>query len=403
MINNFRFFLHTELLCGTHIHKELDTLISKFSQKVLFLIDENINEHSALLYLKNSLKSLNIEISSLLLRGTEEPDYDYLDEIAVQARKIPADLIIAVGGGSALDLAKAVSVLITNPGCGLDYRGFDQIKVPGVPLMAIPTTAGTASEVTINAVFTNKSEKKKLGINGNYLNAKYAVLDPHFISSAPKKVMVSSGADAMVHALESFVGSNAQETNFTFGQRQNANLVTKVFAKEAFKLLHDNLRFVLDEDPDLDKLLNIQLGSYFAGISLFNSSSGIASGLSYPLGVHYKIPHGICGGMFLPSVVRYNIENGYYGYADIYDYTFEQKQDLSPLEKSEFVLKSLEHLFEDLNVPKSLSEFGVTNKDYDHVVEITQGLQGAFDQNPISLDVKDVGKIIDSFLTIKLL
>jgi alcohol dehydrogenase class IV len=397
MINNYRFFLHTELLFGTHIHKELGDFISKFYSKALFLIDENINEHSALSFLKNSLKSHNLEISTLLLRGTEEPDYDYLDEIADQARKISADLIIAVGGGSALDLAKAVSVLMTNSGCGLDYRGFDQVKVPGVPLMAIPTTAGTASEVTINAVFTNKSEKKKLGINGNYMNAKYAVLDPHFISSAPKKVMVSSGADAMVHALESFVGSNAPETNFTSAQRQNANPVTKVFAKEAFKLLHDNLRFVLDENPNLEGLLNIQLGSYFAGISLFNSSSGIASGLSYPLGVHYKIPHGICGGMFLPSVVKYNIEKGYYEYADLYDHTFEQRKDLSPLEKSKIVFNSLEQLFEDLNVPKSLSEFGITKKDYDHIVEITQGLQGAFDQNPIPLDVKNVGKIIDSF------
>jgi alcohol dehydrogenase class IV len=397
MINNYRFFLHTELFFGTHIHKDLGNFISKLYPKVLFIIDENISHHSALSFLKNSLKSLNIEVSTLLLRGTEEPDYDYLDEIAIQAKKIPADLIIAVGGGSTLDLAKAVSVLMTNSGCGLDYRGFDQVKIPGIPLMAIPSTAGTASEVTINAVFTNKSENKKLGINGNHLNPKYAVLDPHFISSAPKKVMVSSGTDAMVHALESFVGTNAPETNFTFAQRQNANPVTKVFAKEAFKLLHNNLRYVLNEDPDLENLLNIQLGSYFAGISLFNSSSGIAGGLSYPLGVHYKIPHGICGGMFATSIIKYNIENGYYGYADLYDYTFEQKKDLSPLEKSEIVLRSLEQLFEYLNVPKSLSEFGVTKKDYDHIVEITQGLQGAFDQNPIPLDVKNVGKIIDSF------
>ena len=397
MSKKLRFFLHTDLMCGTYVHLDLPNFLTTLAVDILFLVDENLTKNKALCFLRNQLADAKVNINEILLRGTEEPDYDYLDDVAEKARNLNPDLIVAVGGGSALDLAKAVSILLTNSGKGLDYRGFDQVKVPGIPLMAIPTTAGTGSEVTINAVFTNKNEKKKLGINGRYMNATYAVLDPHFIIEAPKNVQVSAGVDAMVHALESFVGSNAPETNFTSAQRQNANPVTKVFAKEAFKLLHDNLRFVLDENPNLEGLLNIQLGSYFAGISLFNSSSGIASGLSYPLGVHYKIPHGICGGMFLPSVVKYNIEKGYYEYADLYDHTFEQRKDLSPLEKSKIVFNSLEQLFEDLNVPKSLSEFGITKKDYDHIVEITQGLQGAFDQNPIPLDVKDVGKIIDSF------
>lgn len=395
---NIRFFLQTELLCGVGVYKDLPNLIKSICNRPLFLIDENVAHIEPIGFLKSELAKQGLDSEEILLRGTEEPDYDYLDQISDQARNLSCDFILAIGGGSTLDLAKAVAVLMTNTGTGLDYRGFDQVKKPGITLMAIPTTAGTGSEITINAVFTNKQENKKLGINGAYMNAKYAVLDPSFTCSAPQKVAISAGVDAMVHVLESFVTSNAPPTNYGFSQRQNSNLVTRSFAREAFSLLYHNLPALIEDPHNMERLLKIQLGAYYAGISLFNSGSGVAGAISYPLGVHYKIPHGICGGMFALPVVRYNINGGYYGYSELYELMNGSDHTLSQEEKCEDFINKMQELFDTLNVPKTLSVFGVADDRFEHICEIMQGMQGAFDQNPVPLKVEDVGTIIKPFI-----
>jgi alcohol dehydrogenase class IV len=395
--NSVRFSLNTELICGGSVYRELPGLIESFSQSVLILVDENVCSIEPVKFLRDALEKKGLTLNEILLRGTEEPDYDYLDEVSKEARNLPCDLIIAIGGGSTLDLAKAVSILLTNPGSGLDYRGFDKVQVPGIPLMAIPTTAGTGSEVTINAVFTNKQENKKLGINGSFMNAKYAVLDPHFTCTAPLKVSVSAGVDAMVHVLESFVTSNAPPTNYTFSQRQNSNFVTQNFAREAFSLLYHNLPTLIEDPPNMDRLLNIQLGAYYAGISLLNSGSGIAGAMSYPLGVHYKIPHGICGGMFALPVVRYNVSNGYYDYQLLHDQMNDADLSLDPQSKCDRFIELMQSLFDSLEVPDSLAQFGVGPDSYEHVLEIMQGMQGAFDQNPVPLKTEDAGILLKPF------
>jgi alcohol dehydrogenase class IV len=197
-------------------------------------------------------------------------------------------------------------------------------------------------------------------------------------------VAVSAGMDAMVHTLESFVGINA-------------NAMTRMYAKEAFRLLYHALPSIMDEPGHLQKRLEIQLGAYYAAISLFNSSSGIAGGLSYPLGVYYKIPHGICGGMFAIPVVEYNVQHGYYEYSELYDLIEDKDSSLALKEKAEDFVKKMYALAEKLKIPNKLSEFKISKENYDHVMEIIRILQGAFDQNPIKLKVEDAGKILDRF------
>lgn len=127
------------------------------------------------------------------MRGTEGPDYDYLDTIVDKIRGLSEiDVLIGIGGGSCLDIIKAAAVLKTNPWRGIEYRGFDKVQTAGIPTIAIHTTAGTGSEVTINAVFTNKKEMRKLGINGRYMNATYAILDAEWTLSCPTFAAASS-------------------------------------------------------------------------------------------------------------------------------------------------------------------------------------------------------------------
>ena len=321
MISSFSFQLDNRLQYGFGISRRLDAFVKDRNwQDVILVADEGI---MTLPYFRTFLDLLKgvANIHLVAVRSTEEPSYDYLDQLADTVRGFAkADALIAIGGGSAMDTGKALAALRTNPGPAINYRGFDKITVPPLQSVCIPTTAGTGSEVTINAVFTDKKEMKKLGINGRFLNATYAVLDAEWTMGSPIHIAVSSGMDALVHTLESFMTTNA-------------NPLTRALNREAFKLLYENLPTLVDAPQDKDRHQLILLGAYLAAAGLFNSGSGIAGAMSYPIGVHHKVPHGIGGGILIASIVAHNVEQGYYDYAELLDMV-EQHPDWDVLNES---------------------------------------------------------------------
>ena len=225
------------------------------------------------------------------------------------------------------------------------------------------------SEVTINAVFTDKTENKKLGINGRFMNATHAILDAEWTSSCPFKVSLSSGMDALVHTLESFMC-------------QQHNELARLFSKAAFRLLYENLPCLVDDPGNLDKRQTLLSAAHLAAISLFNSGSGIAGALSYPIGVHFKVPHGIAGGIFLASVVEFNVKHGYEDYADLLD-QIESHPEMDALDKSKRFATVIQSLSERLGVPKYLDPWGITKTNADEVARLMLPLQTAFNQNPV--------------------
>jgi len=372
VIDQFCFNLQTQTYYGIGCSRKLGVFLKdKGYENIVIMVDEGVVEKSVYYSeIKQIVSKCSGNLFIEILRGTEEPDYDYLDEIAARIRAIDAaDIIIGIGGGSCLDITKAVAVLKTNPGTGVRYRGFGKVKRAGIPTLAIPTTAGTGSEVTINAVFTDKREMKKLGINGSYMNATYAILDAEWTMSCPVSVAVSSGMDAMTHTLESFTCNNA-------------NPLTRIFSKEAFKLLYCALPSLIEDADNKEKRQQLLLGSFLSGIALFNSGSGIAGALSYPMGVYFKVPHGIGGGIFLASVVKFNVSKGYYDYAELLDLV-ELHPEFSTKEKAERFSDLITELTEKLNVPKYLDQWGITKENVEDVAELMISLQAAFDQNPV--------------------
>ncbi|TAN45244.1 MAG: iron-containing alcohol dehydrogenase [Nitrospirae bacterium] len=377
MIDKFGFQLNTIMFYGIGHSMTLgDFLKQKGHEKVLFLADEGVVKGADYFgRVKETVRSCVDKLHVIALRGNEEPDYDYLDAVAAEVRSLgKIDAVVGIGGGSCLDMMKAVAVLMTNPGRGIDYRGFDKLQNPGVPTIAIPTTAGTGSEVTINAVFTDKKEMKKLGINGLYMNATYAILDAEWTLSCPVHVAVSSGMDAMTHALESFMC-------------RKANGLTRVFSKEAFRLLYGALPSLIDDPGNKTKRQELLLGSYLAGAALFNSGSGIAGALSYPIGVHFKVPHGIGGAIFLSSVVEFNVSKGYYDYSELLDLV-EPCSGLSAKAKAEKFSVLMKDLSIKLGVPDYLDQWGITKDNVQETAKLMLPLQAAFDQNPVSFSAE---------------
>ena len=228
------------------------------------------------------------------------PTYDYLDETTDAFRNKNIDLIVAVGGGSTLDIGKAIAVLLTNPGPGIIYRGVNLIKNPGVPFVMIPTTAGTGSEVIPNAPMVDTKEKKKQGISTSFYHPELAILDPLFTVSCPRNVTIAAAMDAMLHhAIDAYISNEK-------------NQMCGLFALEAVRLILTALPAVIKDPENIDSRGDLQLGALYAGLALTNGGGGsIAGAASYPLEVGFHIPHGMGVAITGLEAVRFYIKNRY--------------------------------------------------------------------------------------------
>ncbi len=313
-----------------------------------------------------------------------EPDYDSLDRIKLEFlqenQKPLVDCFVGIGGGSVIDFAKGLATLVVNPGKAIDYRGFPTDINPSLPTVALPTTAGTGSEVTYNAVFISLQEKKKLGINTMNNFPVLAILDPKLTLSCPESITVSSGMDALTHTLESYVACQA-------------NSLTKVFAREAFRLIFNNLSKVLDNPEDIKIRANLQMAAFLAGISLINSGSGPAGALSYSLGVHFKVPHGLAGAVFLPYIVEHNVKNGY-DYSELYNLIEGVDKSLEKEKKNQLFSEKIFELSKKLGIPANLRDFGVVENNIDVLLRETESLDKAFAQNSIPFSVEEGKKLL---------
>jgi alcohol dehydrogenase class IV len=375
------FQLSTNLFHGPNsAFKLIDELKKNGAQRIIVLIDKSVATHSHYWSVIQKQLQLDFDIKVLEIVIEIEPTYDFLDELSSQVRLMHGyDYIIGIGGGSLLDLTKAVAALYANPGEAIKYRGFDKVINPGIKSVCIPTTAGTGSEVTINAVFTDSAEMKKLGINGKNMAATYAVLDAKFTESCPRNVALSSGLDALVHTLESFTAKQSSS-------------VTRMLSITAFKFIYSSLVEALNQN-DEDARQSMLLGSYFAGAALFNSGSGISGAISYPVGVHFKVPHGFAGGITLPSVIKMNIQRGWNGYAALLD-AVEATNGLTDEEKSNLFLSRILELYEKIKAPTDFSKWGITQSNIPMLVENCKNLQPAFDQNPVYFSAEADSRLI---------
>ena len=217
------------------------------------------------------------------------------------------------------------------------------------------------------------------GVNIDFNNFPIlAVLDSNMTLNCPYNVALSSGLDALVHTFESFACNNSNE-------------YTRIFAKEAFSLLFNNIDKALSEINNDEAREKMLFGAHLAGISLFNAGSGPAGALSYPLGVVFKIPHGIAGGLILPYLVKYNVDRRYYKYAELYSAAFSDNNEtkyLTDKEKSERLVCLIFELYDKLKVWEMLNIYQIDLSSPKLIDYISQ-LQGAFNQNPISISTND--------------
>lgn len=375
----FDFMSAGRIIFGIGVLKKLQD-ISFISQKNILIFEGSPSKNTKRVH--EILDSIRIKYETYQIHG--EPNLGMISN-ARNAAKF-ADVIIAVGGGSVIDTGKAVSALITNAGEVSDYleivgQGNPLLK-PSLPFIAIPTTSGTGSEVTKNAVINIPEYRVKVSLRHEYLLPNVAIIDPELTISLPKQITAFSGMDALTQVIEPFVSNRA-------------NIFTDSLCKAAIKKASTALKLAYDNGKNIQAREDMAWVSVCGGIALANAGLGAVHGFAGPIGGMFNAPHGAVCAKLLPSVVATNINaSRLAGLSN----TLEKFQEIASLvfDDKEVALDSLVHWLEELikylKIP-GLSHWGVTVNDIPQIVEKAQS-SSSMKGNPIKLDENTLAAIL---------
>lgn len=322
-----------------------EILAANHSDHVMLVSDRGLEKIGVAAKVQSIIEAAGITVTSYL-DVVPNPTVEVVNAAASLYKTSGATSLVALGGGSPMDVAKSVGVLARYGGKITDYEGNHKVPGPIEPIIAIPTTAGTGSEVTASAVITDTSRNYKLSVFSYEILPKYAVLDPELIMSAPASIAASCGVDALIHAMESYISRNA--TPFS-----------DAMAEKAMELIGANLRRFVANRQDEDAACAMMLGSTFAGMSFAWARLGNVHAMSHPVSAYFNVPHGVANSILLPNVMEYNALADHGRYEVIYNYIRESS---GPVENftPDMLVDELRRLNAQLGIPSSLAEAGVT-------------------------------------------
>ena len=290
------------------------------------------------------------------------------------------DLIVGFGGGSPIDVAKVVAILATNDDKLEDYVGVDQVPKKGLPLIAVPTTAGTGSEVTAIAIFANEKLNVKQGVVSPHLIPNIALVDPVLTYSCPPNVTAASGMDALIHNIEAYISVNA-------------TMHTDPLAAEGIKLISKSIRTAVYDGSNAWARHNMAMGSLLGGIAFGNAGVGAVHAMSYPIGGAFHISHGVANTMMLPWVMEYNMLSCLQWFREIGEFMGENMDGLSDREAAQKTVDAMRTLAEDLAVPLYLSDVGIPESAIPGLVEGALTQARLWNNNPRKYTAEDMAQV----------
>ena len=345
-MNDFRFKVPQVIEFVVGSLKKLPEILKESKSEHVFLISDHGLEIIGVVKKVQDIIAEGGLKCTTFLDVIPNPTVDVVNDSAKLYKESGATSIIALGGGSPMDVAKATGVLATYGGKITDYEGLYKVPGPIVPIIAIPTTAGTGSEVTASAVITDEERNYKMSVISYEMLPKYAVLDPELIMTAPASVAASCGVDALIHAMEAYV------SNF-------ASPFTDAMAEKAMELIGANIRRFVANRKDVDAACAMMTGSTFAGMAFAWAKLGNVHAMSHPVSAYFHVAHGVANAVLLPTVVEYNALADHGRYEKIYNFIRESKEPAKDF-KPQMLVDEIKKLNADLGIPASLSEVGVT-------------------------------------------
>jgi alcohol dehydrogenase class IV len=373
-------FSPNRILFGIGASKEIGRQAKALGgSKALLVTDPGIVSSGLVEPIARNLEAAGVK-AHLYGRVEPEPPAYAVDEGVIFAREAAVDIVIGLGGGSSLDVAKGISLLMCNPGRVLDYCGIEQVPKRGLPKILVPTTAGTGSEVTRSIILIDPERNTKSAITSSYALSDLAVVDPLLTLSMPAKVTADSGMDALVHAIEAYVSLTA--TPFS-----------DLLATEAITSIHQYLPAAYAKGENLDARYHMALGSLFAGLAVASGGLAAVHGLAYPLATEYHLSHGRANAVMLSHVMAFNLIGSHARYAAIAEMMGEGKGGTESRAKAAKAIEAVKGLLDDLSISCRLRDYGIPEEAIPRLV--AGGIKQArlFGRNPRNLAEKDIEAI----------
>jgi len=345
-------------------------------ERAVVVTDETMEKLGVADRIAGAMQEAGVE--TCVFAGVEpEPSVETTDAVAELAREHECQLVVGLGGGSCMDVAKAVGILLTNEGSAARYQGLNLVPKPGVPTIMIPTTAGTGSEVTFTAVLIRKSDGVKGGINDEKLYPTCSFLDPELTLSMPPRVTAATGMDALIHALEAYTG-------------RAASPFSDLFAEEAMVRIGRHLRIATWCGSDLESRSQMLLAAFYGGLALANAGVGACHALAYPLGGMFGVGHGCANALLMPYVAARNATARPDKYARAARLLGFAGSASTETEVAAGCAAGLARLAQDLELPRTLKalKVGIEEKHFDEMAERALGVARPMANNPRAFDKK---------------
>lgn len=380
MVKNFQFNLPVRIVFGVGSLGMVGQECSQLgTEKVMLVVDKNLVNTTTFAEVVDSLSKVNIK-PAVFSDFTPDPDEECIERGLAELRKHDCEALIGFGGGSAIDTAKAIAISATIPAPIKEYEGINKLSTPVLPIITIPTTAGTGSEVSSATIITSNVEKRKYMVKSPFVFAKAAILDPTVLTTLPRSVAASAGIDAIVHAVESYIS-------------RRSSPISEMFATTSLTQATRSIRDMVADRSNLEAGANMLMASMLAAISMAQTGLGIAHALSHTIGVRFHIPHGLACALVLCDCIQAMTGDAVEKFAVMAKIMEPEAKYASETDYAKHLADIFRKLLADLEVETGLGKFGVTEGDINIVVDesIKSGI-AAF--SPKEFSAEDMAQIL---------
>lgn len=380
-MKNYSLFHTNKVIGGAGSIAQLVDVVKEYdATNVLIITDQGVFNAGLINEPKALLENAGIRVN-VINDTPPEPPIGKVNDIYLSAKNVNAQVIIGIGGGSAMDTAKLVAILLNNDVALQDVAdGKAKFKRRGLPTIMVPTTSGTGSEATQNSIVLIPERELKVGIVDEKMLPNCVILDPVMTVGLPPHITANTGIDAFCHALECYISKKASPFSDTF-------------ALKAIELISANIRTAYYDGKNLEARENMLLGSYFGGACIATSSTVAIHALSYPLGGKYHIPHGLANSILLPDVMKFNLDACEEKFAKVAQVMGLNIAGCSQREAAEKMIEELYALIRDLNIKCDLKAVGITEETLSELADAALTVKRLLDNNPKPMTKSDVVEI----------
>ncbi len=357
----WQFHTSAQLVFGWGAVSRLPTLMQREQFVRAFLVTDRVLAQNGILdTVRLPLIHAGIDVE-VFDGGEPEPSVDSAQKVLEHAREYQPDVIIGLGGGSNMDLAKVAAAALSHGGSPRDYFGWDRVPGPVVPLICVPTTAGTGSEVSHAAVLTDSENAIKVSTLSNYLRPRIALVDPQLTVSCPAKVTADSGIDALTHAIEACTAADFEKLEIPEGETcayEGRTPLGECLAEKAVLLIGQHLQKAVEEPGNRAAREGMSLAATLAGMAFSNCAVAVVHALEYPMGGELHVSHGAGNGLLLPFVMRFNLPERVATFARIATLLGEDTVGKSETAAAELAISAVEKLKRAIGIPERIRDIG---------------------------------------------